>query len=444
MGRSLVLVALFLTLASDFAVAAQEAVALDGAIREALGHNAALRASRATAEVAGAGVTEARSGWFPRVSVSESWQRGDQPVFVFSSLLSSRRFGAANFAIDALNHPDSIGFFRTSVGIEQTLFDAGRQRAAVQSAAARQEMASLGVDEAAADLVLSTTRTFGRIVTANASRRAAESAVAAAREDLTSAERRRDAGLLTDADVLALATHVADVQQRLIQAQGDADVARAELSRAMGQPIDRPFDIVEPTTLDSAADEPTPLDALLAEADRARPELKRAAAASRLAAAGRAGARSAFFPQVAAQAGLDVSGTSVADRASAWIVGGEVRWMLSLGGAERARLAAESAAATRASAEADEAGAAVHVEVVTALRRLETARARETVGRTALDQARESQRILRDRFDAGMAPVGDVLRASSAVLDADAQRTAALVDAMVGDAMLRRAVGREP
>ncbi len=38
----------------------------------------------------------------------------------------------------------------------------------------------------------------------------------------------------------------------------------------------------------------------------------------------------------------------------------------------------------------------------------------------------------------------DVLRASTAVLDAEANRTAAVVDVMVADAMLRRAIGREP
>jgi outer membrane protein TolC len=61
-----------------------------------------------------------------------------------------------------------------------------------------------------------------------------------------------------------------------------------------------------------------------------------------------------------------------------------------------------------------------------------------------VDQARESQRIIRDRFDAGLAPVADVLRASSAVLEAESRRVEALIDATVATAMLRRAVGRDP
>jgi outer membrane protein TolC len=92
-----------------------------------LAQNASLRAARAGVDEATAHATEARSGLFPRLSVTESWQRGDQPVFVFSSLLSARRFAANNFAIDALNHPDATGFFHTTVGVEQLLFDGGRR-----------------------------------------------------------------------------------------------------------------------------------------------------------------------------------------------------------------------------------------------------------------------------------------------------------------------------
>src|SRR5690349_4297035 len=84
---------------------AQDTLTLDDALRAAAANNASLRAARAGADEASARASEARARFFPRVGVSESWQRGDQPVFVFSSLLSSRRFTAANFAVDALNNP---------------------------------------------------------------------------------------------------------------------------------------------------------------------------------------------------------------------------------------------------------------------------------------------------------------------------------------------------
>lgn len=413
-------------------------------MRTAVARNASLRAARSAVDEAGERVTQAKSDFYPRVSVSETWQRGDQPVFVFSSLLSARRFAAANFAIDALNHPDPIGFFQTTFGVEQVLFDGGRQRAAADSASQSRDIAAAAFDEASAHVAVATAQTFGRIVLADAAQRAVEAGTAAAREDLARAERRRDVGMATDADVLSLVVHVADLDQRAIQARSDRDAARAELNRLMGAAIDADVQIVAPATAESGTGGELDVASLIAEADRSRPELKRAAAAERVSRNARTEARSALVPQIAGQAAFDVSGTRFADRASAWVVGAELRWTFSTGGREVAGIKAAAAADARRRAELEDARAAVEVDVVTAVGRLRAARAREAVGRAAVAQARESQRIIRDRYEQGLAPINDVLRASNAVLDADARHASAIVDALVAGAALRRAVGRTP
>jgi outer membrane protein len=425
-------------------LSAQELLTVDRAVQDTLAHNASLRAARAAVAETDARIDETRSGWYPRVSIAETWQRGDQPVFVFSSLLAARQFSAANFAPDALNHPDPIGFFRTSIAVEQLLFDGGRQRAIVDSANSHHKIAQLGTDEASAALALAAVQAYGRTVVAEAGERSAAAALDAAREDLTRAEHRRDTGVATDADVLGLVAHVADLQQRVIQNHGDAAVSRAELNRLMGAPIEREYQVAQPSDVDGVALATTSVDALLGEADRSRPELRRAAAAQELADADRRNARGALIPQVTLQGVFDVSGTQFSNRASAWLAGAAVRWNLSLGGAEQAQLKAATEARTRAAAEAEDVRAAVHVEVVTALRKLQAANARRAAGRAAVEQARESHRITRDRFEAGLAGVTDVLRASSAVVDAESHRISAAVDAVVSEAMLRRALGRYP
>jgi outer membrane protein TolC len=421
---------------------AQEPLTVDAAVQAAIAHNAALRAVRAGVDEAVARTTEARSGFFPRLSLSEAWQRGDEPVFVFGSLLSSRQFAASNFAIDALNHPDPIGFFRTTFGIEQLIYDGGRRRAAAASASFGRDIAAASVDQATAGLALQTTQTFGRLLASEAAKRAADAGLESARQDLIRAENRRDAGRATDADVLSLAVHVADLQQRAIQANSESTVARAELNRLMGAPVDTLLVAAAPAP--AAPPSSADITALLAEADAARPEIRRAAAAARVAEKMQTQATAALIPQIAAQAAYDLSGTQFSDRAGAWIVGGQIRWTFSTGGAELAGRKVAAAAIARAAAESDDARAAVHVEVISAVGGIESARAREAVGRAAADQARESQRIIRDRFEQGLAGVNDVLRASTAVLEAEASRTAAIVDLMVAEAMLRRAVGRLP
>ncbi|MEZ5284261.1 MAG: TolC family protein [Vicinamibacterales bacterium] len=158
--------------------------------------------------------------------------------------------------------------------------------------------------------------------------------------------------------------------------------------------------------------------------------------------AGRRQARSAWWPQIGAQASYQYDGLTISDRASSWVVGGEARWSFSTGLAQRAAQRAAAASGLRARAALDEARAAVEVDVLSAVRRLESAEARERVAATTVAQARERQRIVRDRYDAGMAGVQDVLRAAAAVLSAETTRVAALADRISAQAALDRAIGR--
>jgi outer membrane protein TolC len=291
-------------------------------------------------------------------------------------------------------------------------------------------------------VVTRVTETYGRVLRAESAHRAAEAAIAAAQEDLARAERRRDTGVATDADVLSLAVHLGDVRQRAIQASGEAAIARAELNRLIGAAVTRDVSVEEPAAVETVASS-IDVAALLREAEAARPELRRAEAAVAAAEGGAHQARAAWGPSVVAQAAYQVDGTRFSDRASAWLVGGELRWTWSTGGGQLASTRAASHALTRARAERDDARAAVHVDVVSALHALETAKASEAVAASGVEQARESTRIIRNRFDAGLAGVTDVLRASTASLDAEARRVAALVNRLQAGAALHRALGRD-
>ncbi len=445
MTRFLDLAGLALLVMWPTVAAAQDVLTLPQAVQETLLHNHQLRAAHASVQESDARVALSRSAFLPRISFVESWQRGNQPVFVFSSLLSSRQFAAGNFAIDALNSPGATGLFRGAVAVEQMLFDGGRTRASVTSAALQRQIASLSADATQADLIVSITDAYGRVVTARAAMKSADTAVSLAEEDRARGTLRRDAGMLNDADVLALNLHLAEVRERRIRATGDEVMARAELNRLMGSPIDRSYDVQEEAAPSAhAAHEAESLEALFALAEGNRPDLKRAATAEDVADAGRRQARAAWSPQVVAQAGVETNGTRVNDRAASWLVGGELRWSFSTGGAQFAERRAAAAAKDRARAEREAARAGAQVEIVAAQQRLASARARGAVAAEALAHAHESQRIVRDRFEAGLASASDVLRAAAAVSDAEVRRVSALVDTNVGSAMLDRAIGRQP
>ncbi len=418
----------------------QQPLSVEQAVARARTHNPTVRAAEAAARQADQQVAEARAGWLPRVDYVEGWQRGDQPVFVFSSLLMQRRFSAANFAIDALNNPAPINNYHSGVSVEQQVFDGGRLRSAARSAELSREIAGLATEQTTSGIALRTTRAYGDVLVAEAGTEAADAAVKAAEDDLARAGHRRDVGVVPEADVLALQVHLAQMRERQIDSASQAAIARARLDQLMGDPLDTRYTLAEPAP--AAAALPS-LDALEREALANRPEMKQAEAQVALARAARGTARAGWLPQVALQGMYDLNGGQFDTRASSWTVGAQLRWNLFAGGADLARVRASADGEARAGAERDETASTVQLDVLSAVRALESARARAAVGRAAVAQARESQRMIRDRYEAGLANVNDVLRAATAVLDAESQRIAASVDILTSQAALDHALGRQ-
>src|SRR5687767_4954022 len=77
--------------------AAQTPLTLPAAIARARAQNPDAGSAAAAEREAAQRVPQARAGYLPKVDVVESWQRGNQPVFVFSSLLGQRQFTAGDF-----------------------------------------------------------------------------------------------------------------------------------------------------------------------------------------------------------------------------------------------------------------------------------------------------------------------------------------------------------
>ena len=417
---------------------AQTPLTLEDAIRRAQGETADARALASAIDEANARVQRAQSGFWPRVDVTETVQRGNQPVFVFSSLLSQRRFTAANFAIPALNHPDPVTNTRTAVALEQRIFDSGLTHLGVQAATLEREAASAGRDAARQGLAFRAAQAFVQVLQLEATARATDAAVDAAESDRQRARARREVGLVTEADVLAVDVHRADMRQRQIAASGDLAVARMQLAEAVGLPLTDP--VVPLRTVPRPA--PADGDALVRDALATHPDLRQADVHLQLADNGRRTARAALLPSVGVQAGWESNGATLGAQQSSWVIGAEMRVNVFRGFADTARISEAVHAHARATAERERVERRLEVDVRGALAQLAAARAREDAGRAALSQARESQRIIRDRYEGGLATVTDVLRAAEATLDAESRATGAEMDVILLTVALDRALGR--
>lgn len=154
-----------------------------------------------------------------------------------------------------------------------------------------------------------------------------------------------------------------------------------------------------------------------------------------------AAARSALLPHVVLQGGMEANGSAFTDQQSSWMVGATVQINVFRGGADTARVRESRYAQARAEADRQQVERGIEVDVRAAAARVNAARAREQVGRASLAQARESQRIMRERYDAGLATMTEVLRAAGAVVDAESRASAAELTVALETVALDRATG---
>ena len=148
-------------------------------------------ASRWSAPSAGA-----KSGWLPRLNYSESVTRGDNPVFVFSSLLTQHQFTERNFGIGALNRPHALNNFQSQLNLDQVIYDAGQARNAIRSAQLIERVSGEDGRRTQQDVIAGVVRTYYAVVLSGETLAAAKEAVRSAEADLKRAEAVRAAGAI--------------------------------------------------------------------------------------------------------------------------------------------------------------------------------------------------------------------------------------------------------
>jgi len=432
--KTLILLALAVPLA------AQEPLALKDAVKLALEKHPSITASQSGVQAAGARIAEARGGYLPKVSYAESFLRSDNPVVVFSSLLTQHQFKMENFALGPLNRPDALNNFQSQVTVDEVVYDAGQTRNGIRSAELGRNISAEDERRVRMNAVASVARAYDGAVLAEAAVKVAAEAVRSAEADLSRAESVRAAGMATDADVLSIRVHLAAASEQQITRAADLEVAFAALNEALGLPLSQPHTLTTPLT--AAPQLRDGLEESEKDASGSRPELRQARLAANLAETQVAASRSAFLPQVFFHGGFEADRQRVFSRGGAsWLVSGSLRWNLFNGGADKARSEEAAYGLQRARALAATADGQVRLQVRQAWANLRAATQRIDVAEAAVSMAEESLRITKNRYDAGLSNVTDLLRTETALLEARNRRLAAIYDQRMAAVGLALATG---
>ena len=419
---------------------AQQPLSLREAVHVALENNKSIAAATAGEHAAGARVTEARSNYLPRLNYSESVTRSDNPVFVFSSLLTQHQFSERNFAIGALNQPDALSNFQSQLSLDQVVYDGGQTRHAMRSAQLMASVSGEAGRRTQQEVIAGVIRAYSVVVLSAENLAAAKDAVYSVEADLKRAEAVHAVGMSTDVDGLSIRVHLAAVREQQLRRSADLDVARAALNEELGQPLDTTY--VLATTLTPTAPAERSLDEYERAAIEHRPEAQQAKLATSLAETQASAARSALWPQVGVHAAIEQDRQQITSKTgNNWLASVSFRWNLFNGFGDKARIEESQHLLRRSQAEEDRAGSSIRMQVRRAWADLRAAGQRIEVARAAVDEAQESLRITQNRYAAGLSNVTDLLRNETAVLEAKTRYSAAVNDQRVAAAALELATG---
>lgn len=351
-------------------------------------------------------------------------------------------------------YPDIPNNFRTRIDLQWPIYTGGRLSALARAAGAEADAAGTDREAARADLKLEITRSFWAVITARAAADVVRQALDRTAAHLTDVRNQLSVGLVPPNDVLT--TEAQHAHQRLLSIEADnlVETTSAEFRRLTGLNQETPFELAADLSaagVQSAAPAVSAPPAFVAAvttalADRAeRKSLQfRIAAADERVTAASAGR----LPTLTTLGGYDYARPNprifpLQDVwKPSWELGIHFRWMVFDGGRVKAETA--EAVANRLVAEArlrrfDE---GVQVEVRQRLADLESARASIEAAETGVRAATEAQRVLSERFSAGVATNLDVLDAQVALLQADLDLTRARASTHLAAAQLDRALGR--
>ena len=395
-----------------------------------------LREARAQSEAAHARVDEAVAPLLPQVNVSLNYQRATNNF--------APTGGGAQIGMNSTPEPSftTYNFFRNGLTATQLIWDFGqtwqKQKAARASAEAQE-------DSERASLLASDLAIRSAFYTA----RAARDAVGVARETLANQNKHveqiqafTEVGTRPEIDLLQARTDQANAEVGLINAQNDYATARAILNQTMGVEAPATYEVAGQASPPLPGEE-APLEALVDEALRARPDVAakiaqlRAQDLTNKATAGRYG------PAVAATTGLTYNGRNIDGLVWNWSGGFTLAWPIFEGGLTHAAVREGNAQSAAARAEVDIARQQARVDVDQARLTIVAGKAAVAASERAVANAKARLDLAELRYRTGVGNGIELSDAQLAATNAGFLRLQATLKLDTARAQLQKALGRQ-
>lgn len=426
---------LYPTQADQVKIQGTQAISLAEALELAKRNNNELQVSILELERTKAALQEAQAALLPTVDL-----RAD--------IINSRDAGATLSAKqqqqlipstpDAKSNTDFTGNAR----IKYDIYTSGRRKYTIKEAEERIRFQELDVETKSEQIRLDVARAYYNLQQADENVRISQSAVGNAQASLKDANALERAGVGTRFDVLRSQVNLANSQQDLTKALSDQQIARRNLAPLLNLPQSVSIRAGDPVKLAGLWQHPLEQSIILAYQNRS--ELQQQLAQRNIGEAQRKQALSALGPEVSlvGQYNLFDRFNDSVNVADGYSVGVQATLRLYDGGAAKARAAQAqkniAIAETRFSEQKNQIRFQVEQAYYTQAANLENVQ----TSNVALEQAKESLRLARLRFQAGVGTQTDVINAENDLTRSESNRLKAIIDYNRALTDLQRAVTR--
>lgn len=397
------------------------------AIRIAVAHNPAARAAAAKVSAAKDRLTEAASGFYPRVGLSGSYNRTTSPMMAFGSKLNQGRISAEDFIPDRLNNPNAIDDYGLTVSATWPLFDKGQTWYGTRQARIGREAASLGRDRTTQVIIARTVSAYNGFLLARENLKTTRQALKTAEATLKLVKSRFANGLVVKSDLLQTEVRISDLKQRVLQAESGISISRAALCAAMGVDPGTPFEPGDELTSDPETT--TPLAKWLQTAEDKRPDLLAMRKREAVAETGISKAEAARLPGVALLAEYSTHANGITDNGhDNYLIGAQVTLNLFSGFQVSAKVREAQANLREVRAECEGLVQSISVETRAAYYQAKSAWKEIQVTAAATAQAKEALRIIRNRYKTGLLTIVELLNAELSLQQARTNHFRAIHD----------------
>ena len=416
-------------------------LSLSQAIDIALKQNLEVKAARAKYQSSLAQKSMATSGFFPRVDLSEIFSRSNNPVYFFGMRLNQGKFVMSDMRIDRLNDPPTLNNFLTRLQIVQPIFNGGDVWVGHQQAKLMVESSREEKTQREKAVILAVIEAYDGVLMARAFHSVIQDAVKTAKEHVKIAESMYKQGLVVKSDLLSARVYLLSLQEEEIRARNMVAVAMSALNDAIGFPLHWEYNLTG--TMVGGPPPSQPLESFWNQALTGRNDLKSLKFKENAVMKEIKKSKLHFLPSVNLMGNWEnYDEDFLDDGGKNWSLMVMANLNIFRGGYDKAKYDKALADYERIHFLRLRMESGIKLQVKQAYLKIKTAAQQIKVAQNAVEQAKESLRIVKDRYKNRLTTMVDVLDREVALKSAEVRLTQALYNYETGLAKLRFAIGK--